>query len=200
MRAAAFGDPVIPAPLIGREPLGPLSHLSTTELYWRLRRLFGTDRNGPVRVDARVSREGQIRDVNLAWSWPRRRFLEPLTADQLDALLALLPRRNDSTLTGPTVVLQVEVAGPTARPTVYVVVERNLVYNGGFHEWSGAERPVTAYRSRQRADEVAHDLSERWDPNRHLRVDGWDLAGPSHVVMDVDVDNGPRPTTGQVVP
>jgi hypothetical protein len=75
-----------------------------------------------------------------------------------------------------------------ARQTVYVVVRRHMAYNDNWHDWTGAEAPVKAYRTRERAEEVALQLSQETDPNRWRREEGWNHIGLDHVVMPVEVD------------
>ena len=75
-----------------------------------------------------------------------------------------------------------------AKQKVYVVVHRDLVYNDSWYEWSGGEQPIRAFRSRERAEALAAELTQAHDPN----VAHWGKphreVGPSHVVMEALID------------
>lgn len=75
-----------------------------------------------------------------------------------------------------------------ARQIVYVVVRRDMRYNDSWHNWSGAEAPVKAYRTRERAEAVAAELAQQTDPNLDRWGEGFASADPNHVVMEVEVD------------
>ena len=67
---------------------------------------------------------------------------------------------------------------------VYLVIERALGYNDCFYDFTGAERVVKAFRSRERAERCARDLSAGND----LTIDPEFGTDQNHVVVEALVD------------
>jgi hypothetical protein len=71
-----------------------------------------------------------------------------------------------------------------AKATVYIVVERELGYNDCFYDFTGAERAVLAFRSRQRAEALARELSAK----ETRVIDPDEGATMSHHVIEAEVE------------
>lgn len=71
-----------------------------------------------------------------------------------------------------------------AKQTVYIVVERQLGYNDCFYDFTGGERAVKAFRSRERAEAVARQLSRE----NELRIDPAEGTNDNYCVIEARVE------------
>lgn len=101
VRAEALGEVLLPGPFISEGSVSRLSDLPAGKLAKRLRELLG---------ELASVYDLDDQEVSMFWSsYSKHDFLGELPPEKLEAFLALFPHRDDSRLTGPRVVLRVEV-------------------------------------------------------------------------------------------